>query len=87
MKVSRTLAASGLALLLSCSGFAQQTNDHANEELRKEAKASAQQQHKVDKEQAKADKADAKALSSRKVKKAAKQQDKANAAANATQPQ
>ena len=87
MKISRTLATSGLALLLSCPVFAQQTNDHANDELRKEAKASAQQQHKVDQAQAKADKADAKALSSRKVKKAARQQDKANAAATAAQPQ
>lgn len=79
MKLDRTLTVLSLGLLLSAPVFAQQTNDHANEELRKASKAEAKQQHKADKEQAKADKAQEKALGSKKMKKAARQQDKANA--------
>ncbi len=76
MRVSRFAATLSLGLLLSGPVFAQQTN----EQTRKEAKAQARQQEKADKAQAKADKAEKKALDSGKVKKAARAQDKANAA-------
>jgi hypothetical protein len=80
MKFRRTAIALSLGLLLSGPVFAQQGNDHANEQTRKELKADAKQQKKADKAQAKADKAREKALGSGKVKDAARKQDKANAA-------
>lgn len=76
MNVSRIAATVSLGLLLSGPVFAQQTNEGS----RKEAKAQARQQEKADKAQAKADKAEKKALGSGKAKKAAREQDKANAA-------
>lgn len=78
MKLSRT-AIFSLSLLLAGPMVAQQTCYPTNNQVRKEEKADAKQAHKADKTQAKADKADAKALGSHKVKKAAKEQDKANA--------
>ena len=89
MKLRSALTTLSLGLLLSAPTFAQTTAD-TNDQARKDLKTDAKQQHHVDKAQAKADKADEKALGSRKVKKAAKAQDKANnaaAAAGTTQPQ
>ena len=80
MRLHRASIALSLGLLLATPVFAQQTTTQTNDEARKELKADAKQAHKADKQQSKADKADAKALGSKKVKKAAKEQDKANAA-------
>lgn len=79
MRLYRAIPVLSLSLLLAVPVFAQQTNDHANEQTRKELKAEAKQQKDADKSQAKADKAQEKALGSKKVKKAARAQDKANA--------
>lgn len=79
MKILHTAAALSLGVLLAAPVVAQQTN----EQNRKETKAELKQQEKADKAQAKADKSERKAVSSHKAKKAAKDQDKANA----TQPQ
>ena len=79
MRLSRVTAAVGLSVVLARPGFAQQTNDHANEQTRKELKAEAHQQKKADKAQAKADRAQEKALGSKQVKHAVRAQDKANA--------
>lgn len=76
MKLYRTAAALSLGVMLAGPVFAQQTN----EQDRKETKAQLKQQEKADKAQAKADKSERKAVSSHKMKKAAKDQDKANAA-------
>lgn len=65
-----------LSLLLAGPMMAQTCT---NNDARKDAHAEAKMDHRADKAQAKADKADAKALHSHKVKKAAKKQDKANA--------
>ena len=76
MKFSRTLAVTGLALSFALPVLAQQTDAQA----RKEAKTQLKQQQKADKKQAKADKDEAKAANTKQAKKAAKEQDKANAA-------
>ncbi len=76
MKVFRTATTFSLGLMLACPMFAQ----GANEQARRQTKAELKQQQKADKAQAKADKSEGKALGSKKVKKAAKDQDKANAA-------
>lgn len=75
MKFSRIATALSLGVLLSGPVVAQQTN----EQTRKETKAELKQQERADKAQAKADKAERKAVGSHKVKKAAREQDKANA--------
>ncbi len=76
MKIFRTAAALSLGVMLSSPIFAQQTNEQA----RQETKAQLKQQEKADKAQAKADKSEKKAAGSAKVKKAVRDQDKANAA-------
>jgi hypothetical protein len=69
-------------LLLAGPVFAQQTcAPMNNDQARHDAKVDAKEAHHADKAQAKADKAEAKALGSKKVKKAARKQDKANAEA------
>lgn len=78
MKFRSAVTTLGLGLMLSAPMCAQTTTE-TNDQARKDLKADARQQHKADKSQAKADKADEKALGSHKVKKAAKAQDKANA--------
>ncbi len=85
MKISRPISILSVAFLLAGPVIAQQTcAPVTNNEARKDAKADAKAAHHADKKQAKADKAEAKALDSHKVKKAAKEQDKANAAAEQT---
>ena len=79
MSISRSFAVLGLGAALAIPVLAQTTDDHANDQARKELKTQARQDHKADKAQAKADKANEKALGSHKVKKAAKDQDRANA--------
>lgn len=85
MKISHVAAAMSLSLVLAGPLVAQQTTDAqpTNEQTRKQTHADLKQQEKADKAQAKADKAERKAVGSHKMKKAAKEQDKANA----TQPQ
>lgn len=75
MKIYRTAAALSLGVLLTAPMVAQETNEQA----RKETKAQLKQQEKADKAQAKADKSERKVVGSHKAKKAAKDQDKANA--------
>lgn len=79
MKVLRTEAALGLGLVLSAPIYARQTTDQSNEAARKATKAELRQHEKADKAQAKADKSERKAAGSHKVKKAVRDQDKANA--------
>ena len=67
-------ASISLGLLLAGPVVAQQTN----EQTRKDTKAELKQQERADKAQAKADKSERKAVGSHKVKKAARDQDKAN---------
>ncbi len=76
MKIFRMVAGLSLSVLLGMPAVAQQTN----EQTRKDVKAQAKQQEQADKAQAKADKSEKKAAGSRKVKKAVRDQDKANAA-------
>lgn len=76
MKISRMAATLSLGVLLTSPLYARQTN----EQDRKATKSELKQQEKADKAQAKADKSERKAVGSHKVKKAAKDQDKANAA-------
>lgn len=80
MKHLRTATTLSLALLLAAPLYGRQTTDGSNEADRKTTKAELKQQERADKAQAKADKSERKAVSSHKVKKAAKDQDKANAA-------
>ena len=72
-----TIAAMGLLLSLGTASFAQQTN----EQDRKDAERQTKEAKKASKAQAKADKSEHKALKSDKVKDAARDQDKADAAA------
>ena len=76
MKLFRNAAALSLGVLLVAPVYARQTN----EQNRKETKTELKQAQKADTAQAKADKSERKAVSSKKVKKAARDQDKANAA-------
>lgn len=76
MTIFRTAAALSLGMMLAAPVVAQQTN----EQVRKETRAELKQQERADKAQAKADRSEKKAAGSHKVKKAARDQDKANAA-------
>lgn len=76
MTFPRILTTTTLGLAFLLPALAAQTNEQA----RKETKAELKQQHNADKKQAKADKAEAKAVNTKEAKKAAKAQDKANAA-------
>ena len=75
MKIYST---SALALCLALGGAAYAQMDTTNQDANKAAQRQADQDHKVDKAQAKADKKTEKALKSEKVEKANKAQDKAN---------
>ncbi len=83
MKLRSPFAVFALGLTLTAAGpiplakgFAQTTN----EQTRKETKAELKQQKRADKTQAKADKSEEKLAGSKQAKKAARQQDRANAA-------
>jgi hypothetical protein len=81
MKISHIATALTLSVALCGVGFAQSATQCA-----KDAQAQADSNHKVDKTQAKADKAESKAMKSHKVKKAAKKQDKADRTADQATP-
>ena len=83
MRVSRYFAAAALAGGLAfTAAAAAQTNDQD----RKDVQAETKQAEKADKAQAKADKSENKAVKSKKVKKAARDQDKANDEATKVPP-
>lgn len=76
VKVRCVVAVLALGLTLSAQSFAQ----GSNEVSRQRTKAALKHRKTVDKAQAKADKSEEKLAGSKKAKKAAKNQDKANAA-------
>lgn len=72
------IAVLALSFLVSGAGIAQTTEDHTNRDANKAAQRQTEQDRKVEKTQAHADKKTNEALKSKKVKKADKAQDKAN---------
>lgn len=74
-KIRSAVAVLALGLTLSAGSFAQ----GSNEVSRQQTKAALKHRRKVDKAQAKADKSEEKLAGSKQAKKAAKNQDKANA--------
>jgi hypothetical protein len=83
MRISRYVAAAMLAggLVVTSAAVAQ-----TNEQDRKDVQAQTKQAEKADKAQAKADKSAHKAAKSEKMKKAARDQDKANKEASKVPP-
>jgi hypothetical protein len=78
------LSTTALALALCMSGTVMAQNNNSQD--RHDAAVQAEQQHKADKAQAKADKAEHKALTSHKAKKAAQDQDHADRVEQKTPP-